>query len=319
MVSETPRSDRCGARVVTKEGLEILFEASDSDALTDADLACVRMIAPSGADIIESYPDYQDVQEYRWNDYDTTAVAVTTDPAELDLPEGAEEIDRPDVDAPIGADPSSLSVDITQSVVTEFDLDDAVGWICLDEVATDVTNERSTLDGYCERHPMDNGRCYVHGGNADTPEGNANAMTHGMRAKRSTYWNSLEPNEKADIEAWVDDFLDDAEFTRDHRGKTNELYRVCIDMHRASNGLDEYVDDDGDHAGLTKMMVVDTDENGEEVYAEAEHPANLPYSRLDNDIIGKLEKLGVMSSPDQKKAEAQTSIAQKLSGMNDDS
>ncbi|WP_153953040.1 hypothetical protein [Halosegnis longus] len=315
MVSETPTRGRCGSRVTTKSGLEVHERGLDEyEPLTDQSIVCLRLLDPSGSDIVECEPEYDDLNEYLWSDYEPSHVALTPDhEAEFEnIDLEFEPCDRP----PVGED---LADNQTATTVGDVDCEDS-SWFDLTGQSVNVTNRYSELEGYCERYPMDNGLCYVHGGASDlgAPEGNANAMIHGMEAKRTTYWNSLETQERANIEAWVDDFLDDAPFTRDHRGKVNELYRACIDMHRAAGGLDEYVDPDGDHEGLTKQVVVDTDENGDEVYAEGEHPANLPYSRLDSDITSKLETLGVMSSPEQQKADAEMSIAQKLSGMGDE-
>jgi len=83
--------------------------------------------------------------------------------------------------------------------------------------------------GYCEGHPMDNGRCYHHGGkneNGGAPEGNDNAVTVG---------------------AWAEDFYEGflTEAERDRVEKSAELLgdeanAKQIAQHAASVSLEQF-------------------------------------------------------------------------------
>ena len=94
----------------------------------------------------------------------------------------------------------------------------------------------------------------------------------------------------------------------------NELYRCAIDQVRAWMGIEEFVED-GEIDGIVKEQEIF---DGEEVHEiEDEHPANLPYSRLDNDVRSKLKDMNIFDSPEAQQADATESLAQKLSGLSD--
>lgn len=170
-----------------------------------------------------------------------------------------------------------------------------------------ITNVDTELQGYCERYQMDNGRCYVHGGNAGPPEGNTNGMTHGLHAQRSNYFEQLDDDAKAFIERLVDSWLDDAPFDRDSFAKVSELYRIAVDQHRLWNAQDEFKE------GMVTEQTVMTDSGAQTV--RDENPANLPYDRLDRTTFKKLKDMGVLDDPDSQQAEATESLASKFAEM----
>lgn len=174
-----------------------------------------------------------------------------------------------------------------------------------------MMHTETTLDGYCERFPMDNGRCYVHGGASDSPapEGNTRGMTHGLHAKRSNYYDQLSESEQALVQQIADSWIDNAPFDRDNFAKVNEIYRIAIDQHRLWNAHDEFGD------GLTFEQVIDTDESGDPIIVEDENPANLAYDRLDRTTVRKLKEYGCLDDPESKKAEATETLADKFSEL----
>lgn len=290
MASEHPKPDRCGASVIDKVGIEIHSETFSTDADLDVD------------DLAE----YDDEDRPVLTDEQLRSVIVTDGDVEEALePEYVTVVDY-------------LRSGFDTKAVRLLDPD---ATLVVEDDDPYVTNARTELEGYCERYPMDNGRCYVHGGNATgAPEGNTNAMKHGLKARRSNYYEQLDDEEKAFVEAMVDSWLEDAPFDRGNAAKVTEIYRIAIDQHRLWNATDEYVED-----GITteEVLTDDTgspvyDENGDPVTKEVENPANLPYSRLDRDLFKKLKELGCLDDPDSQDAEAKESLAQKLSGLSED-
>lgn len=301
MASEKPLPDRCGARVVTKTGLEISL--ANGTSITDETIAAVRLASADGQTTIDAPASYESVREYLWDDYTVTLVAV---PGTVDQPVGSDIdcVETPDA-------PTST----TDNPVTHDK--DTHTWLAIGPHVTGVTNHETELEGFCERYPMrdtDHGRCYVHQGSDGPPDGNTNAMTHGIYAQRTNFYQALDNEDKQFIEAMVDSWIEQAPFDRDNVGMVNDLYRCAIDQVRAWAGIDEFVED-GTIEGLVKEQEIF---DGEEVHEiEDEHPANLPYSRLDNDVRSKLKDIGVYDSPEQQQAEATESLAKKLSGLSD--
>lgn len=299
MVSDTPLPDRCAAEVRDKTGLEI--ELNTDSVISDEEISIVRLQSDDGVTTIDAVPNYEEVREYLWNDYSPLLIAVGADIDTLG--------DISATDDPVDADGSAGSPPTDRDELT---------WFEIGEFVENTSNRTSELRGYCERYPMTSegtpDRCYNHQGGG-APEGNSNAMTHGLYAQRTSFYQALGDEDKAFVEAMVDSWLDQAPFDRDNVAMVNELYRAGIDQLRAWAGIDEYVEG-GEIAGLTQEMTVLND-SGEEIEIEDEHPANMPYSRLDRDVRQKLKELNIYDSPDSKQADATESLAQKLSGLSD--
>jgi hypothetical protein len=137
-------------------------------------------------------------------------------------------------------------------------------------------------------------------------------MTHGLRAKRSNYYDSLPDKEKWFIERLADSWIDNAPFDKDNFAKVNEIYRIAVDQHRLWNAHDEMND------GLIYEQVIGTDDEGEPIEVEDENPVNLAYDRLDRTTIRKLKELNCLDSPDSQKAEAMESLADKFESIGDE-
>jgi len=295
MVSDTPTPGRCNAKVTDKIGLDV--EIDDDVVITDQEFDVVRLEDADGV-TIDAPPNYEDVREYLWNDYSVSMIAA---PAMGDISVG-------DTITVVDEPPTA---DVVQSNTVDVDSDTHV-WLDIAEYVTNVTNRTKEVQGFCERYKMeDSNNCYVHQGGG-SPEGNTNAMTHGLHAQRTNYYNSLDADEKKFIEAMVDSWLDMAPFDRSNVAMVNELYRAGIDQLRLWGGVEEFLED-GERTGLvTEQNIFD----GEEVHEiEEEHPANLPYSRLDRDVVNKLKTMGIYDSPEAQQADATESLAQKLSGL----
>lgn len=313
MVAETPTDGRCNAHVTDKVGLvvecrnESGADSVDEFVITDHDFDVVRLQSPDDL-VVECAPSYEHTRKFLWDDYELThiAVPVGADGDRFADENGVSVVAHEDM---VGAD--------TRSGSPETDLEDHQ-WLDVSEIVENVTNRDKELQGYCEKYPMkEEGTsvCYSHQGGGPA-EGNTNAMTHGLYAQRTNFYQALGQEDKQFVEAMVDSWVNQAPFGRDNPGMVNTLYRVAIDQLRAWFAIDEFVDENGSLEGVTKVQEVEID--GEYVELEDEHPANMPYSRLSNDIRMELKDLGVYDSPEQQQAEATSSLAQKLSGLADD-
>jgi hypothetical protein len=187
-------------------------------------------------------------------------------------------------------------------------------WIVVCDPDAHLTNNGTELRGYCERWPS-NGeeRCYLHGGRKDNTYGDINRQTHGLKAKRSTYYQNLAAKERASIEALADSWLEDAPFERDHRAKMTELFRIVIDQHRLWEAQSQYDDD-----GMVIEQVVGSDEEGNPQTALDENPMNLSYDRLDSRVYSKLKKLGILTDDPSDEQTVELSLSQKLSGLDEE-
>lgn len=340
MATDQPKPDRCGARVTDKLGTEITLGTDPELTFTDKSVRLCRFVddAHDPTAVVETRANYKTLQEWLWDDYVLTAIGLDPDAtlgehteAHGDVPtrEAVRSCDAiVEVDAPRPLAGAELSGTATyQAVELETALDEIgdvtaeqLRWIETDPSAEhNVTNRYNELQGYCEEFPAHGEQyCTFHAGrqrgNPNYTEGEAKAnITHGLYAQRTNYYKSLEPADKEFVEGMVSSWIDDAPFGRNNSAKVNELYRIAIDQHRAWRALDEYVED-GEFEGMTKEVTVDYDEETkEEVTAEDEHPVNLPYSRLDRDIVKKLKEIGIYGADDDTAEEAVESIATLLS------
>lgn len=272
MASDEPLPDRCGASVTSKVGLEVHdHELEEVFSSTDR---LESVVLERGAVRTEKEPEYEEVREYLHNGFNVAQVNLT---------------------------PSEADEDDSRIIPIDVEDDDP-----------DVRHIDTELDGYCERFPMDNGRCYVHGGvSGGAPEGNVNAMTHGLRAKRSNYYNNLPEEEQWFVERMADSWIDNAPFDKDNFAKVNEVYRIAVDQHRLWNAHDEMDD------GLVYEQVIGVDDEGEPINVDDENPVNLAYDRLDRTTIRKLKELGCLDDPESQKAEQMESLADKFAKLDE--
>lgn len=301
MTSSEPLPDRCGARVTDKLGLEIQLTCEDdSHTLTHEQIERVRLVDPDNGACIQGPPIYTDIRKWLWDDYELAAVGV--DDAEFSITDSdvAEHFDAGSATEP------EQYVEAKRDGLKWFRPNDSV-------TVEKVTNGYAELQGYCERYPMDDKRrCYVHHKENTFEEGNTERLKHGMYAQRTNFYNSLGQEDKEFIEAMVDEWMKMSPYDRDNAAVMNDLYRAAIDQLRAWNGIEEFAGDEG----LTKEQEVFQDGELHEVVEE--HPANMPYSRLSNDVRAKLRELGIYDDPESQKADATESLAQKLSGLGSD-
>jgi len=266
MASNEPLPDRCAATVTSRVGLEVHDDELEDVFVTSDRLESV--VLERGAVRSEKEPEYEDIYPYLSKGFSVAQVNLT---------------------------PSEATEEDSRIIPIDIEDDDPK-----------VTHHDTEVEGYCERFPMDSGRCYVHGGTAGAPEGNTNAMTHGLNAKRSNYYENLPQDDKEFVEAMADSWIENAPFDRDNFAKVNEVYRVAVDQLRLWNAQDYFED------GLIYTQVVGQKDDGEPLEVEDENPANLAYDRLDRTTLRKLKELGALDDPESQNAEATESLADKF-------
>lgn len=130
------------------------------------------------------------------------------------------------------------------------------------------------------------------------PPANGNAQRHGLYADRSKYYQRLDDDEQAWVDALVDGWLSEAPFGRENIGGLELLRKAAIDEHKRRRANDYIA-----REGVVTENVVGYDDDGDPVVKKEGNPANLPYSRMAKDTIRTLKELNVLDSPDSRLAE----------------
>jgi len=140
------------------------------------------------------------------------------------------------------------------------------------------------------------------------PEGNQNATTHGLRADPVNLLEDLRKNDEEAF-AWIQDkyesYLAVAPFDRDS-AHGDQLLQICVREYSIWKASQIQVND----GILTEQPKV----AGERIIKlEAENPAAKTLDRMERTVVKRLEKLGVMPSPEQQQADAEKTLAAVLS------
>jgi len=166
----------------------------------------------------------------------------------------------------------------------------------------------------CEAYAMDNGRCRHHGGKSTGPKSEAgkkkvrmNGTTHGLRSDPVNLLEKIrQEDEKA--YAWIQDkyesYLSVAPFSRD-TAHADQLLQICVREYSIWKASQIQVND----GILTKEKKV----AGEAIIeVDVENPASKSLDRMERTVVKRLEKLGVMPSPEQQKAESTATLVEVL-------
>lgn len=157
-------------------------------------------------------------------------------------------------------------------------------------------------------------RCRHHGGktptkdenpNVGAPEGNKNAMSHGLRSDPVELLEHLRETDETSY-AWIQDkfesYLSVAPFERDS-AYADQLLQICVREYSIWKASSIQVND----GILTKEKKV----AGEAVLeVNVENPASKSLDRMERTVIKRLDKLGVMPSPEKQAAEGIEDLAQ---------
>jgi len=173
----------------------------------------------------------------------------------------------------------------------------------------DICGAERSDGGTCQNAPMENGRCYHHGGastgNPDgAPEGNDRAVKHGVYQDMDAYYQGQPEEDQAFIDSVFDSLLTDAPFDDTNVAKAEKLWQVAIDLHKRRSA-NEYLEDEG------LVTTVSYTDDGQPI--EDEHYLNVTYDRLGKETTRALKELGVLDDPDSEKADAAESLVQILS------
>ena len=296
MVSDKPQLGRCGAKCHRNTGLRL------------------RVVHEEHAD---SYGEACEVAEDVGEEiYDEEMAALTVahvHDGERVTFEG-DEIDEELIDMLYG--PWAVAtLELEDGETLRFEWDDGPYY------HTGQTGAQKETVGFCEKFPMPNGRCYKHGGHGKNGlEGKANAMTHGIYADRSNYYENISEEEQAMIDMWFESFMEEAEerglFTREDIGKVEILRGVCIDLHKKRRA-NEYIQDEG---LVQEFPLTDSEgdpvmgPDGEPVMLADENALNLPIDRIDRTSLRKLNDLGFLDNDDEEQ-KAAASLASQLAKL----
>jgi len=167
----------------------------------------------------------------------------------------------------------------------------------------------------CQAYAMDgSNRCRHHGGKSTGPkteEGKKkvrmNGTSHGLR---SDPVNLLEKIRREDEEAyaWIQDkfesYLKVAPFERE-TAHADQLLQICVREYSIWKASQIQIND----GILTKEKKV----AGEAIIqVDVENPASKSLDRMERTVVKRLEKLGVMPSPEQQQAESTATLVEVL-------
>jgi hypothetical protein len=170
-----------------------------------------------------------------------------------------------------------------------------------------------TKDGSpCQRAPMENqNRCHWHGGKSTGPKSEEgkkkvrmNGKTHGLRSDPINLLEDLRQNDE-EAYAWVQDkfesYLNVAPFPRES-AHADQLLQICVREYSIWKASGIQIDE----GIITQEKKVAGDGV---IVADVENPANKSLDRMERTVVKRLDKLGVMPSPEAQKAEAQEDLA----------
>ena len=168
----------------------------------------------------------------------------------------------------------------------------------------------------CNAWAMDgSNRCRHHGGKSTGPKSEEgkkasrmNGVKHGLRSDPVNLLESIR-EEDEHAYAWIQDkfesYLEVAPFERG-TAHADQLLQICVREYSIWKASQIQVND----GILTKEQKV----AGEAIIeVDVENPAAKSLDRMERTVIKRLEKLGVMPSPEKQAAEATETLAEILS------
>jgi len=173
-----------------------------------------------------------------------------------------------------------------------------------------------TRDGSpCQRPPMDNGRCYHHGGESTgAPEGNQNNQKHGLYSVpeylKKHFDESQEDRYTAYFEALCSRYerLHGKEPDAFAKDRLSRIAIECVKERIADEWLSEKADETGNL--LIEDYIIDTDENGEPVSVETSNNILSELTALKRETRMQLKDMGLLSDPESKKADSMQNLAE---------
>ena len=153
-------------------------------------------------------------------------------------------------------------------------------------------------EGYCANYPVQGSeRCRMHGGKGSgAPANNGNGSKHNLSADKSAWFKRQDEQTQQDVlelwQGWV-------ERANDPDGAESILWDAAVNEFILGDA-DEYLAEEG----FIVETVIGVDDQGNPITKEEEHPALLPRSRMQKDTLRILKDTGVLSSAEDRKADA---------------
>jgi hypothetical protein len=176
-----------------------------------------------------------------------------------------------------------------------------------------------TSDGTpCQNPPMDNGRCYHHGGateDAGAPEGNGNNAKHNLYSDPDKLYQRLDDDIQEHVDSVADSLATRYEHIHgrepDYAARTN-IEQIAMDIVKVRLAH-EYMAEEADESG-NPLLETDYVEAGDEI-REITRPnqLNRVLSDLKNETRQWLKDMGLLNDPESEKADAAASLVQMLS------
>jgi len=176
-----------------------------------------------------------------------------------------------------------------------------------DEPVDGRCNAKTRDGGYCGSWPVTGSdRCRMHGGTSPgAPENNGNAAKHNLGADKRKWFDRQDDETQADVLELYEGWLERA---NDPKGAASILWDAAVNEFILGDA-DEYLAEEG----FIVETTIGVDDQGNPITKEEEHPALLPRSRMQKDTLKILDKTGVLSSAEDRKADQMGSLATLLS------
>lgn len=188
------------------------------------------------------------------------------------------------------------------------------------EEPTDGRCNAQANGGYCENHPMDNGRCRHHGGKTPTKDenpdvgqgeqsGNQNAVSHGLYAETNNFYQEVMSDKQRRLCDEI--FQDYCTQFRDrngepHQGELSRLFEIAVNhikiIHSDNWAVDKPEDLDSGNPMVDKGERFNTEGVPYQEYTET--VVLKGQQRLRNSDRQWLKDYGLLNDPETQKAEA---------------
>ena len=167
-----------------------------------------------------------------------------------------------------------------------------------DEPVDGRCNAKTRDGGYCGSWPVTGSeRCRMHGGKGSgAPKNNGNAAKHNLSADKRAWYERQDEDRQAGVMELYESFLERA---NDPDGAQSILWDAAVNEFVLGDA-DEYLAEEG----FIVETVIGVDDNGSPITKQEENPALLPRSRMQKDTLRILKDTGVLSSAEDRKADA---------------
>lgn len=169
-----------------------------------------------------------------------------------------------------------------------------------------------TKEGSCDRTATkDDGRCGYHTEIEEEQNMDRNwkpALKHGLNQNRGGYYDGLDDEDKAFVDAIAQDLINKSYFTEDDVSAVEKLRQVAVDIHQ-KRAADAYVGKEG----LTQKKDIGFHEDYGMISQEEENVLMITKDRLSREARMTLKDYGCLDHEHDKTEEAAKSVLESLS------